>query len=107
VLYTVKKLHNSCIFLPKPSETGKLLCWQGNFWCPPQGRIFLVFEEVKVFSYCRGNFFLDVECYISLFLLFPDYIYRKITGRFLAGHRSSGQSGHKIWPLRKKFVPFC
>ncbi len=77
----LKKLQNSCIFLPKLSETGKPLCW--CFGCPSE-KGFFVFREEKCSSYCRGNFFLDFECYIPLFPLFPYYIYRKITGRFLA-----------------------
>jgi hypothetical protein len=65
-----------------------------------------VLRREKFFSNCRGNFFLAVGCYISLFPLFPYYIYRKINGRFLAGHRSARQSGHKIRPLRKNSAPF-
>jgi hypothetical protein len=66
--YTVKNYRIPVFFLPKLSETGKPLCWQG-ISCALQRRDFLSFEEEKVFLLLQGNFFLDVECYISL--LYP------------------------------------
>ena len=78
-----------------------------DFLVPSREGIIFLLRREKCSSYCRGNFFPAVGCYISLFTLFPNYIYMKINGRFPAGHRSAGQSGHKIRPLRKKFGPFC
>ncbi len=72
--------------------------------CPTEKGFFL-FEEGKVFLLLQDNFFLDARCYISLFPLFPSYIYRKIIGRFLAGYRSIRQSGHKIQAAEKKIRP--
>jgi hypothetical protein len=78
-----------------------------NFLVPSREGIFCLLRREKSSSYFRGNFFPAVGCYISLFPLFPYYIYMKINGRFPAGHRSAGQSGHKIRPLRKKIGLFC
>jgi hypothetical protein len=41
-------------------------------------------------------------------LYFPNALSRKITRRLLAGHRSAGQSGHEIRPMRriKIFIAF-
>ncbi len=60
---------------------------------------FCLLRREKCSCYCGGVFFLTGECYIKS----PS---RKITGRFLAGHKSAGQGSHKIRPMRKKFGPF-
>jgi hypothetical protein len=105
---TVKKIYRIPVFfVTKPFRNGKTPMLTRDFLIPSREGIFCLLRREKYSSLCRGNFFLSVECYISLFPLFPYKIYRKITGRFLAGHRSAGQSGHKIRPLRKKFGPFC
>ncbi len=106
--YTVKNFYRIPVFFfTKPFRNGKTPMLTRDFLVPSREEIFLSFEEGKVFLFLQSNFFLSVECYISLFPLFPYWIYRKINRRFLAGHRSAGQSGHKIRPLRKKFGPFC
>jgi hypothetical protein len=67
-----------------------------DFLLPSREGIFCLLRREKCPSYCRGNFFLAAGCYIFLFPLFPYYIYRKINGRFLAGHRRPGRVAIKF-----------
>ncbi len=101
------QLQNSCILFYQNFQKRENPYADKGFFSALQRRNFLSLRRVKCSSYCRHNFFLAIECHISLFPLFPYYIYRKINERFRAGHRSDGQSGHKIRLLRKKFGPFC
>jgi hypothetical protein len=95
VFYTVKKIYRIPVFFfTKPFRKGKTPMLTRDFLIPSREGIFCLLRREKYSSLCRGNFFLFVECYISLFPLFPYKIYRKINGRFLAGHRSPGQSSY-------------
>jgi hypothetical protein len=38
-----------------------------DFLVPSREGIFCLLRREKYSSFCRGNFFLSVECYISLF----------------------------------------
>jgi hypothetical protein len=58
-------------FLPKLSETGKPLCFQGIFWCPPE-KEFFVFSGGKSVPLIAGVIFsllLDV-----IFPYFPYFL---------------------------------
>ncbi len=46
-----------------------------DFLVPSREGIFCLLRREKCSSYCRGNFFPAVGCYISLFLLFPYFPY--------------------------------
>jgi hypothetical protein len=77
-----------------------------DFLVPCREGIFCLLRREKYSSFCRGNFFLSVECYIPYFPSFPI----KFTGKLMEDFwlaTGAGQSGHKIRPLRKKFGPFC
>jgi hypothetical protein len=70
VPYTVKKIYRIPVFfLPNLSETGKPPMLTRDFLVPSRKRIFCLLRSEKYSSFCRGNFFLSVECYISLISL--------------------------------------
>jgi hypothetical protein len=51
-----------------------------DFLVPSREGIFCLLKREKYSSFCRGNFFLSVESYISLFPYFP-YFPIKFTGK--------------------------
>ena len=71
-LYTVKKIYRIPVFFfTKPFRNGKTPMLTRDFLVPSREGIFCLLRREKYSSLCRGNFFLSVECYISLFPLFP------------------------------------
>jgi hypothetical protein len=97
-----KKFTNSWIFLPNLSDTGKNLCWQGIYLCRSKKGFFVSWGRNRVPVNAEGNLFIAGECYIS-----RKVWSRKITGRFLAGHRKlHAESMHckdKIPKFRNKY----
>ena len=78
--YTVKKMYRIPVFfLPNFSETGKPLCWQGIFWCPPE-KEFFVFWGGKSIPLSAGVIFSSL-----LNVIFPYFPYFpiKFTGKLL------------------------
>jgi hypothetical protein len=70
--YTVKKIYRIPVFFfTKPFRNGKTPMLTRDFLVPSREGIFCLLRREKYSSLCRGNFFLSVECYISLFPLFP------------------------------------
>jgi hypothetical protein len=69
---TVKKIYRIPVFFfTKPFRNGKTPMLTRDFLVPTREGIFCLLRREKYSSLCRGNFFLSVECYISLFPLFP------------------------------------
>ncbi len=88
-----RKLQNSWIFSTKTFLIRERTCVDKRFFVPFKVRIIISWGRKSVpVTAGRGNFFLDGD--ISL-KRDPG----KLPGRFLAGHMSVGQSGHKIRPL--------
>ena len=80
VCCTVKNIHGIPVFFfTKPFRNGKSPVLTRDFLVPSREGIFCLLRREKYSSFCRGNFFLSVECYISLFPLFPI----KFTGKLL------------------------
>ncbi len=70
--YTVKKIYGIPVFFfTKPFRNGKTPMLTRDFLVPSREGIFCLLRREKYSSLCKGNFFLSVECYISLFPLFP------------------------------------
>jgi hypothetical protein len=70
-LYTVKIFCRIPVFFfTKPFRNGKTPMLTRDFLVPSREGIFCLLRREKYSSLCRGNFFLSVECYISLFPLF-------------------------------------
>jgi hypothetical protein len=70
--YTVKKIYRIPVFFfTKPFRNGKTPLLTRDFLVTSREGIFCLLRREKYSSPCRGNFFLSVECYISLFPLFP------------------------------------
>ena len=87
-------------FLPNLSETGKPLCWQGVFWCPPE-KGFFVFWGGKSVPLTAGVIFS-----LLLGVIFPYFPYFpiKFTGKILEDSRlATGALGR----VAIKFGPFC
>jgi hypothetical protein len=59
-------------------------------------RVYLLFEEGKVFLLLQGNFFLAVECYIFLFPLFPIIFTGKLLEDFWLATGASGRVARKF-----------
>ncbi len=77
---TVKKMCRIPVFfLPNISGTGKPLCWQGIFWCPPE-KEFFVFWGGKSIPLSAGVIFSSLMNVI--FPYFP-YFPIKFTGKLL------------------------
>ncbi len=70
-MHCKKNLQNSCTFFTKPFRNGKNPMLTRDFFVPSREGIFCLLRREKYSSFCRGNFFLSVECYISLIPLFP------------------------------------
>jgi hypothetical protein len=69
--YTVKKIYRIPVFFfTKPFRNGKTPLLTRDFLVTSREGIFCLLRREKYSSLCRGNFFLSVECYISLFPLF-------------------------------------
>jgi hypothetical protein len=72
--YTVKKNYRiPAVFFTKPFRNGKTPMLTSDFLVPPREGIFCLLRREKYSSLCRGNFFLSVECYISLLNLEENY----------------------------------
>jgi hypothetical protein len=79
-LYTVKIFYRIPVFFfTKPFRNGKIPILTRDFLVPSREGIICLLRREKYSSFCRGNFFLSVECYISLFPLFP----YKFTEKFM------------------------
>jgi hypothetical protein len=68
-LHCKKNLQIPVFFLSNISETGKPPMLTRDFLLPSREGIFCLLRREKYSSFCRGNFFLSFECYISVFPL--------------------------------------
>jgi len=69
-VYTVKKFYRIPVFFfTKPFRNGKTPMLTRDFLVPSREGIFCLLRREKYSSFCRGNVFLSVECYISLISL--------------------------------------
>jgi hypothetical protein len=107
-IYTVKKIYRIPVnFFTKPFRNGKTPYADKEFLVPSREGIFCLLRREKYSSFCRGNFFLSVECYISLFLL--QYFPIEFTGKLMEDSwLAKGAPGRvainsaaekKLWPL--------
>jgi hypothetical protein len=105
-LHCKKILQNSCIFFTKPFRNGKTLILTRDFLVPCREGIFCLLRREKYSSFCRGNFFLSVECYISYFPYFPIEFTRKLMEDSWLATGALGRVAIKFGRWEKNLAPF-
>jgi hypothetical protein len=71
-IHTVKKIYRIPVFFfTKTFRSGKTPMLTRDFLLPSREEIFCLLRREKCSSFCRGNFFLSVECIFPYFPYFP------------------------------------
>ncbi len=93
-------------FFTKPFRNGKTPMLTRDFLVPSREGNFCLLRREKYSSFCRGNFLLSVECYISLFPLFPFKFTGKLMEDSWLATRALGRVAIKFGRWEKNSAPF-
>ena len=106
-VYTVKKIYRIPVFyFTRFFRNGKTPMLTRDFWCPPEKEFFVFWGGKSIPLSAGVIFFLSVECYISLFPLFPFKFTGKLMEDSWLATRAPGRVAIKFGHWEKNSAPF-